>query len=96
MNHAQRIRQCRAASRSKPPNPAPGENWPLCISRRIAWRRIHPTVAMPFVGCAEQREAHQKLVRFLSSAHPTRIRKMDHAQRIRQKHSIRASSGRST
>nr|WP_305908311.1 hypothetical protein [Methylomarinum sp. Ch1-1]MDP4521133.1 hypothetical protein [Methylomarinum sp. Ch1-1] len=64
--------QRRAASRSKPPNPAPGENWPLCISKRIAWRRIHPTVAMPFVGCAEQREAHQKPVRFLSSAHPTR------------------------
>nr|WP_305907109.1 hypothetical protein [Methylomarinum sp. Ch1-1]MDP4519834.1 hypothetical protein [Methylomarinum sp. Ch1-1] len=30
----------------------------------------------------EQREAHQKPVRFLSSAHPTHIRELDHAQRI--------------
>nr|WP_305908339.1 hypothetical protein [Methylomarinum sp. Ch1-1]MDP4521164.1 hypothetical protein [Methylomarinum sp. Ch1-1] len=32
MDQAQRIRQ----------NPAPGgQNWPLYVSRRIAWRRIH-------------------------------------------------------
>nr|WP_305908219.1 hypothetical protein [Methylomarinum sp. Ch1-1]MDP4521034.1 hypothetical protein [Methylomarinum sp. Ch1-1] len=77
VDQAQRIRQRRAASRrvasrSKPPNLAPGTKLALCVSRRIACRRIRPTVAMPFVGCAEQREAHQKLVRFLSSAHPTR------------------------
>nr|WP_305909797.1 hypothetical protein [Methylomarinum sp. Ch1-1]MDP4522733.1 hypothetical protein [Methylomarinum sp. Ch1-1] len=46
-DQAQRIRQCRAASRSKPPQPAPGAKLALCVSRRIAWRRIRPTVAMP-------------------------------------------------
>nr|WP_305908341.1 hypothetical protein [Methylomarinum sp. Ch1-1]MDP4521166.1 hypothetical protein [Methylomarinum sp. Ch1-1] len=38
-----------------------------------------------------EREAHQKPVRFLSSAHPTHIREVEHAQRIRQR---RAASRR--
>nr|WP_305907212.1 hypothetical protein [Methylomarinum sp. Ch1-1]MDP4519946.1 hypothetical protein [Methylomarinum sp. Ch1-1] len=36
--HVGRLRE---ASRQTPP---PGKNWPLCVSRRIAWRRIHPTM----------------------------------------------------
>nr|WP_305908420.1 hypothetical protein [Methylomarinum sp. Ch1-1]MDP4521249.1 hypothetical protein [Methylomarinum sp. Ch1-1] len=35
----------RVASRSKPlNNTPPGAKLALCVSRRIAWRRIHPTV----------------------------------------------------
>ncbi|WP_305906651.1 hypothetical protein Q9L42_019880 [Methylomarinum sp. Ch1-1] len=40
------VGRLREASRQKPP---PGQNWPLCVSRRIAWRRIllHANVALP-------------------------------------------------
>nr|WP_305908627.1 hypothetical protein [Methylomarinum sp. Ch1-1]MDP4521471.1 hypothetical protein [Methylomarinum sp. Ch1-1] len=38
------VERLREASRQKPHREP---NWPLCASRRIAWRRIHPTVAMP-------------------------------------------------
>nr|WP_305908763.1 hypothetical protein [Methylomarinum sp. Ch1-1]MDP4521615.1 hypothetical protein [Methylomarinum sp. Ch1-1] len=69
------VGRLREASRQKPP---PGQNWPLCVSRRIAWRRLYIITLwlrcqcnLAF-GCAEQREAHQKPVRFLSSTHPTR------------------------
>nr|WP_305907054.1 hypothetical protein [Methylomarinum sp. Ch1-1]MDP4519772.1 hypothetical protein [Methylomarinum sp. Ch1-1] len=34
------VGRLREASRQNPP---PGKNWPLCVSRWIAWRRIHPT-----------------------------------------------------
>ncbi|WP_349431749.1 hypothetical protein Q9L42_001025 [Methylomarinum sp. Ch1-1] len=39
------VGRLREASRQKPP---PGQNWPLCVSRRIAWRRIllHANVAL--------------------------------------------------
>nr|WP_305907481.1 hypothetical protein [Methylomarinum sp. Ch1-1]MDP4520239.1 hypothetical protein [Methylomarinum sp. Ch1-1] len=63
----------RAASRSKPPKPATGGKIGHCDIQAHCLTVNHPTVACQYslaFGCAELREAHQKPVRFLSSAHP--------------------------